>query len=135
MQVCSIVRRSMCTRRLCHELLTANRNLDSHAIDSQPTPPSTSSPGAGTSPSHADTTRNTHHNTFPSCVQSKTATMSLRKRILAAIAILEVSSLTLASPNLTAISLQSTSLNTSPFRLFDDRPADCPPWSVSLQRV
>ena len=57
--------------------------------------------------------------------------MSLRKRLLAVVAMIELSTLTLGSPNLTAISLQSPSLNTSPFRLYDGRPDDCPPWFVS----
>lgn len=46
--------------------------------------------------------------------------------------LLQLSMMILADSNFTAISMQSPNINTFPFRGFDDRPADCPPWYFSL---
>jgi hypothetical protein len=111
-----------------------NRILDVHAIDCEPTPPLTSVPQRRVVSSHTTPFRNTHRTPFSPSLLQKGGKMSLRKRLLAVVAMIQLSTVTSGSPNLTAISLQSPNLNTSPFRLYDDRPDDCPPWFVSAKR-
>ena len=58
--------------------------------------------------------------------------MNLRVRLLAGVVVLlQLGLVITADSNLTAFNLQSPNLNTSPFRGYDDRPADCPPWYLS----
>jgi hypothetical protein len=37
--------------------------------------------------------------------------------------------------NSSAFKLQTADLHTSPFRLYDDRPDDCPPWYQSIEGI
>ena len=63
------------------------------------------------------------------CLVSK---MNLLMRLLGGFVLLVFVPLIPADTNFSAISVQSSNMNTSPFRGFDDRPDDCPPWYSPL---
>lgn len=55
--------------------------------------------------------------------------MKLGMRLLTGIILLHLpAAINAASTNFSAFNLQSSNLNTNPFRGYDDRPDDCPPW-------
>src|SRR5271168_1322904 len=55
--------------------------------------------------------------------------------LLAGFTLLELCGSFTAAANVSAINMQSSNLNTSPFRIYEDRPENCPPWYTPYLRT